>query len=36
MPLRMEVLSDFVKFDTKNKWNIQTDIYFVGSGQILF
>ena len=36
MSLRMEVLSDFVKFDTKNKWNIQTDSYCLDSGQILF
>ena len=32
----MEVLSDFIKFGTKNKWNIQNDIYCPDSGQISF
>ena len=28
------VLSDLMKFGTKNKWNIQTDIHCLDSGQI--
>ena len=32
----MEVLSNFMKFGTKNKWNIQTDIHCLDSGQIAF
>ena len=32
----MEVLSDFMKFGTKNKWNIRTDIHCLDSGQFHF
>ena len=30
------VLSDFMKFGTKNKWNILIDIHCLDSGQISF
>ena len=32
----MELLSDFMKFGTKTKWNIRTDIHCLNSGQIPF
>ena len=32
----IEVLSDFMKFGTKNKWNIWIDIHCLDSGQISF
>ena len=32
----IEVLNDFMKFGTKNKWNILIDIYCLDSGQISF
>ena len=32
----MEVLSHFMKFGTKNKWNIRIDIDCLDSGQISF
>ena len=32
----IEVLSDFMKFVTKNKWNILIDIQYLDSGQISF
>ena len=32
----IEVLSDFMKFVTKNKWNILIDIQCLDSGQISF
>ena len=32
----MEVVSDVIKFGTKNKWNIQNDIHCPDSGQISF
>ena len=34
--LTIEPLGDFMKFDTKNKWNILTDIYCLDSGQVSF
>ena len=34
--LTIEPLSDFMKFDTKNKWNILIDIYCLDSGQVSF
>ena len=32
----IEVLSHFMKFGTKNKWNILIDIHCLDSGKILF
>ena len=32
----IEVLSDFMKSGTKNKWNILIDIHCLDSGQISF
>ena len=32
----IEVLSDFMKFGTKNKWNILIDIHCLNSWQISF
>ena len=32
----MKVLSDFMKFGTKNNWNIQIDIHCLDSGQFHF
>lgn len=32
----IEVLNDFMKFGTNNKWNILIDIHCLYSGQILF
>ena len=32
----MEVLSDFLKFGTNNKWNIRIDIHCLDSEQISF
>ena len=32
----IEVLDDFMKFGTKNKWNILKDIHYLNSGQVLF
>ena len=32
----IEVISHFMKFATKNKWNILIDIHCLDSGQILF
>ena len=32
----MDVLRDFMKFDTKKKRNIRTDMYCLDSGQISF
>ena len=32
----MELLSDFMKFGTKTKWNIRTDVHCLDSGQIPF
>ena len=32
----IEVLSNFMKFGTKNKWNILIDIHCLDSGQISF
>ena len=34
--LTIEVLSDFMKFGIKNKWNIRIYIYCPDSGQISF
>ena len=34
--LTIEVLSDFMKFSIKNKWNIRIYIYCLDSGQISF
>ena len=34
--LTIEVLSDFMKFGTKNKWNILIDTHCMESGQISF
>ena len=32
----IEVLDDFMKFGTKNKWNILKDIHYLNSGQVSF
>ena len=32
----IEVLNDFIKFGTKNKWNILIDIHYLDPGQISF
>ena len=34
--LTIEVLSNFMKFGTNNKWNILIDIHCLGPGQISF
>ena len=34
--LTIEVISNFMKFGTNNKWNILIDIHCLGPGQISF